>query len=705
MRILSRLLVVAMVTASAALTFEQAAQAFPNGDVFVSVGNGLVREYTPSGTLVQTLNTGTGSGIFTTGMAFDSFGSLYVTDFNANAVTVFSPAGLNMGSFGSGYNANPESILFDSLGNVYVGQADGSHKILSFDSSGTPNGSFSPALENRGTDWIDLATNQCTMRYTSEGHSVKTFNVCTNTQGSNFANGLPGSIAYAHRILTGGGELVADTQEIVQLDAGGSVIHTYDAPGDNQWFALNLDPDGTSFWSASFDTGDVYRFDIASGAVISHFNTGTGPNTVFGLTVRGEHTAATYSIDLEPKTATNQVGKTHTLQAHLTRGSIDQVGKTVHFEVTGANSASGDRITDGSGVATFSYTGTVAGSDTITASFDANSDGTPEATDAASKTWVKADTTLTVEPGTSDFNDPGTVSATLTSNRGPEPGQTIDFTMGAETCSGVTDASGKASCSITPSEAAGTYPLNASFAGSSQLNPSTGSSTYVVTLEETAIHYTGDTLIANGGTANLSAKLLEDDVSPIAGRNVVLTLGIGASAQSCAAVTNGSGDASCPIAGVNQPLGPGVVSARFAGDAFYLPASDSADTLIFALGPGAFVIGDRKAAVGSAVTFWGAQWWKLNSLSGGTAPASFKGFAQNPNTPACGTGWNIGPGNSPPPPATVPSFMAVTVSSSITRSGSSISGDTLHLVVVQTNPGYAPSPGHPGTGTVVATIC
>ncbi len=169
MRILSRLLVVAMVTASAALTFEQAAQAFPNGDVFVSVGNGLVREYTPSGTLVQTLNTGTGSGIFTTGMAFDSFGSLYVTDFNANAVTVFSPAGLNMGSFGSGYNANPESILFDSLGNVYVGQADGSHKILSFDSSGTPNGSFSPALENRGTDWIDLATNQCTMRYTSEG--------------------------------------------------------------------------------------------------------------------------------------------------------------------------------------------------------------------------------------------------------------------------------------------------------------------------------------------------------------------------------------------------------------------------------------------------------------------------------------------------------------------------------------------------------
>jgi hypothetical protein len=24
---------------------------------------------------------------------------------------------------------------------------------------------------------------------------------------------------------------------------------------------------------------------------------------------------------------------------------------------------------------------------------------------------------------------------------------------------------------------------------------------------------------------------------------------------------------------------------------------------------------------------------------------------------------------------------------------------------VQTNPGYGPNPGHPGTGTIVATLC
>jgi hypothetical protein len=74
--------------------------------------------------------------------------------------------------------------------------------------------------------------------------------------------------------------------------------------------------------------------------------------------------------------------------------------------------------------------------------------------------------------------------------------------------------------------------------------------------------------------------------------------------------------------------------------------------------------------------------------------------------PACGTTWSSRPGNSTPPAVGPrPAFVAVIVSSSVTKSGSTISGDVLHEVVVQTDAGYAPSPGHPGTGTVVATIC
>ena len=130
--------------------------------------------------------------------------------------------------------------------------------------------------------------------------------------------------------------------------------------------------------------------------------------------------------------------------------------------------------------------------------------------------------------------------------------------------------------------------------------------------------------------------------------------------------------------------------------------------LIFAFPPGGgtFAIGDGNSAAGAAVTFWGAQWSKLNVLSAGAAPASFKGFAKSPQTPSCGVGWSTDPGNSAPPPAgPLPTFLGVIVTSSASKSGSQISGDTRHLVVVLTDPGYQPNPGHPGTGVVVATVC
>lgn len=119
-----------------------------------------------------------------------------------------------------------------------------------------------------------------------------------------------------------------------------------------------------------------------------------------------------------------------------------------------------------------------------------------------------------------------------------------------------------------------------------------------------------------------------------------------------------------------------------------------------------FVIGDLNAAIGTKVTFWGAQWWKLNSLSGGTAPAAFKGFEDTPPVTACGQNWTTDPGNStPPPPGPLPAYIVIIVSSSITQSGPTISGNTAHLVLVKTNSGYAPNPGHAGTGTVVSKIC
>ena len=59
-----------------------------------------------------------------------------------------------------------------------------------------------------------------------------------------------------------------------RLNAQGGEVRTYDAAGQDKWFALALDPDGTSFWAANSKTGLVYRFDIATGQVLASFDTG-----------------------------------------------------------------------------------------------------------------------------------------------------------------------------------------------------------------------------------------------------------------------------------------------------------------------------------------------------------------------------------------------------------------------------------------------
>ena len=67
-----------------------------------------------------------------------------------------------------------------------------------------------------------------------------------------------------------------------------------------------------------------------------------------------------------------------------------------------------------------------------------------------------------------------------------------------------------------------------------------------------------------------------------------------------------------------------------------------------------FVIGDVEPHdIGDVVTFWGAQWWKKNFMSGvvDKGVARFKGFANHAND-FCGGVWESRPGNSSGPPET-----------------------------------------------------
>lgn len=123
---------------------------------------------------------------------------------------------------------------------------------------------------------------------------------------------------------------------------------------------------------------------------------------------------------------------------------------------------------------------------------------------------------------------------------------------------------------------------------------------------------------------------------------------------------------------------------------------------------GTFVIGDGNAILNGEADFWGSQWWKDNTWSGGVNPgvASLKGYLDAVDLPGnCGGSWSTRPGNSSKPPSSIPPYMAVVVSSTITKNGSTIAGDVVAEVIVKTDPGYGPNPGHDGTGTIVAIRC
>jgi parallel beta-helix repeat protein len=281
-----------------------------------------------------------------------------------------------------------------------------------------------------------------------------------------------------------------------------------------------------------------------------------------------------------------------------------------------------------------------------------------------------------------------------------------------QSCTATTDANGNASCQITLDQPVGTSTITTTFSGDSTYQPSSTTTQFTVNAAPTTLKYTGDTSVADGGTGNVSALLTETaSGDPIQGRAVTFTLGSGSGAQSCTGTTDSTGTASCTIDPVIQPLdSPGTVTASFAGDDFYSPASASAAVSYYAYtgSSGSFVIGDGNAAVGSSVTFWGNGWGSANTLSGGNAAGSgFKGYATNPNPspPSCGGTWTSPTGNSSPP-GSVPSYMAVVVSSDITEPNSTTAqGNVVEIVVIATNAGYNGKLNQPGTGTVLGVIC
>src|SRR6202171_2934522 len=262
--------------------------AYHPGDVFAAVGGGQIKHFDANGTLLDTLNTTTVSDM--TGMCFDGASNLYATDWSADQMSKFDSTGtLAQASWAGPFTGMPEDCLQGKDGSIWTGEVFGEGKLQQWTTAGTLLASFTPA--GGRVDWFDLNTDQCVFDYTIESDSIARFDVCTNTQLPNLVNNLPDSPCYAMRIRADGTILVACQQGVNLLDAAGNVLKTYpraDLPGASSFlFAANLDPDGTSFWTADFYTGNIYRVNIATGNLMTHFQT---PILSFlgGLAVFGE---------------------------------------------------------------------------------------------------------------------------------------------------------------------------------------------------------------------------------------------------------------------------------------------------------------------------------------------------------------------------------------------------------------------------------
>ena len=286
------------------------------GDVLVSLGLGQVQWYDANGKFLGTLTSKFDSR--TGGLAINPEGKyLYVTSLDQNNISLFDLSGEFLDGFGSGYDGGLASILFDREGNMHAGQYSAEENILKFDAGGNlidkhnifPLSTPSPSiLRSAAPIWIDLASDQSTIFFTLGTREIYRYDISsTGTVPGIFVTLPPVSdssktpfYAAAFRLLPpgdgSGGLLLADYGEIKRLDGFGNVVFTYDAPEEDQWLAMSLDPDGKSFWSAS--ATHIYKFDIESGEQLLSFNAGNDAKSlgqtdrIWAVMVVGEFTAA-----------------------------------------------------------------------------------------------------------------------------------------------------------------------------------------------------------------------------------------------------------------------------------------------------------------------------------------------------------------------------------------------------------------------------
>jgi hypothetical protein len=283
-------------------------------------------------------------------------------------------------------------------------------------SASTPTGSVSWSSGGAG----DFSTASCTL---VAGSCSVTYTPSAVGSGSHAVTGSYGGDET--HLDSSGGDTVTVTKRSTQTGVS-CTPSSFRAGGNTTCTATVTDtaggtastPTGTVSWSSDgtggFSSGgsptnsctldDTGRCSITYGAtragtdkITASYGGDAKHETSSGFTNVTVRPGPPADIALAPPEATNTAGDEHCVTATVEDAFDNRVeaGTNVHFSVAGANPRSGTPVaTDSSGQATFCYTGTKAGADTITATADRDDPpngpdaGDPSAT--ANKTYKPA---------------------------------------------------------------------------------------------------------------------------------------------------------------------------------------------------------------------------------------------------------------------------------------------------------------------------
>jgi len=296
----------------------------------------------------------------------------------------------------------------------------------------------------------------------------------------------------------------------------------------------------------------------------------------------------------------------------------------------------------------------------------------------------------------------GTVrlAGSLVDADGPMPGQTLRFTLGAQTCTAVTDSTGQAACSFQNWLTQGVYPVTVALPGTPDLLGSTATGSFTLLAVPSVIDLVGTTPVERGGSATVVGRLY-DAQGALPDRQLVFAWGSGPDVPTCVATTDSEGRASCEITTADERVGRVPISVTFAGDFIYGASTAKGTAIVYGLTTGGtFAIDAENAKVGSEVNLG----WEWQGRVPHPSPA-LGGFAGGASA-SCGGGWSTHVGDRDDHPRAVPAYVAVIASSAVARNRHEIAGDVSSVVIVELSK-REPRRSRGGDlhGTVVAVLC